>query len=272
MTGNQTASASPVNPRRVVIAIPAYAHTCDAILGRKASATPASYIDALIRVDATPLVIPIVHDRGVLDHLLDLADGLMLIGGPDIDPACYGQTPLPGLRQVTPARDRMELMLARRAMKDQVPILGVCRGIQLLNVASGGSLWQDIAGQVPGAQKHDHYPDHPPTHLAHPVQLQPGSRMAGICGHTRLTVNSLHHQAIDRPGEGLSVVARSADGIIEAVEGQGKQWVVGVQWHPEWLVGARDDMLALFLAFKDACQALPHPLAVEADQPTARRP
>ncbi|MBL0714393.1 MAG: gamma-glutamyl-gamma-aminobutyrate hydrolase family protein [Desulfosarcina sp.] len=247
-------SKRQANRGPIVIGIPAYAHTCDDILGKQASAIPNSYIDALVRVGASPLIIPIVNDRRILRHLIGMVDGLMLIGGPDIDPVHYAQTAQPGLRQVTPDRDKLELTLIRWAMAVKIPLFGICRGMQVLNVAAGGNLWQDIAGQVPQAQKHDQYPDFQENHLAHAVQIVPGSRIAGICRQTQLAVNSLHHQAIDRVGAGLRVVARSGDGIIEAVEGNGEQWIVGVQWHPEWLVEGFDEMQALFGAFRDACR------------------
>ena len=244
-----------VGADRVMVGIPAYAHTCEDFLGQKASAVPNSYIDALVRVDATPLIIPVVEDERRLKHLTEMADGLMLIGGPDIDPVHYDQAAHPGLRQVTPARDQLELALTRWALRRRLPILAICRGIQVLNVAAGGSLWQDIASQVPGAQKHDQYPDHREDHLAHHVDIAPHSRIAGICRQTRLAVNSLHHQAINRIGTGLSVVARSGDGIIEAVEGGDESWTVGVQWHPEWLVDVSEAMRLLFAAFREACRA-----------------
>ncbi len=242
---------------RVVVGIPAYAHTCQDILGRKASAVPNTYIDALTYVEVTPLIIPVVEELNLLRHLMTMVDGLMLIGGPDIDPVHYDQTAHPGLRQVTPERDKMELTVTQWALRRQLPILAICRGIQVLNVAAGGSLWQDIESQVPGAQKHDQYPDNREDHLAHSVDIEPGSRLAAICRQTRLDVNSLHHQAIDRIGQGLSVVARSGDGIVEAVEGKGDAWVVGVQWHPEWLIAGSEAMRMLFGAFRDACQANP---------------
>ena len=240
---------------RVMVGIPAYAHRCGDILGQRASAVPDTYIEALVRVDATPLIIPVVEDESLLSRLMALADGLMLIGGPDIDPVHYNQTPHPGLRQVTPARDKLELTLTRWALRRRLPILAICRGIQVLNVAAGGSLWQDIASQVPGAQKHDHHPDQREDYLAHMVEIAPHSRIAGICRQTRLHVNSLHHQAIQRIGTGLSAVARSSDGIIEAVEGGGESWTVGVQWHPEWLVDVSEAMRLLFSAFREACRA-----------------
>lgn len=240
---------------RVMVGIPAYAHACEDILGQKASAVPDSYLEALVRVDATPLIIPVVEDENLLRQLMALVDGLMLIGGPDIDPEHYQQTAHPGLRKVTPARDKLELTLTRWALRRRLPILAICRGIQVLNVAAGGSLWQDIASQVPGAKKHDHYPDKREDYLAHSVEIAPQSRIAGICRQTRLRVNSLHHQAIQHIGTGLSVVARSSDGIIEAVEGGDKSWIVGVQWHPEWLVNVSEAMRLLFSAFREACRA-----------------
>ncbi len=242
---------------RVLIGIPAYAHTCDAMLGRKSAAVPNTYIDALVRVGASPLIIPVAGDQDLLSHLINLVDGLMLIGGPDVDPVRYGETAHPGLRQITPSRDRMELRLTVWALQAQIPILAICRGIQVLNVAAGGRLWQDIASQIPNARKHDQHPDYREDHLAHPIQIAPGSRLAGICRQTRIDVNSLHHQAISQIGQGLAVVARADDGIIEAVESSGAQWVLGVQWHPEWLVARSEAMLALFRAFRDACHSRP---------------
>ena len=252
---------------RVLIGIPAYAHACDALLGKDSAAVPNTYIDALVQVGASPLIIPVVADQNLLAHLTHLLDGLMLIGGPDVDPAHYGEAAHPGLRQMTPSRDRMELLLTAWALQAQMPILAICRGIQVLNVAAGGRLWQDIASQVPNARKHDQHPEYREDHLAHPIQITPGSRLAAICRQTRIHVNSLHHQAISQIGQGLAVVARADDGIIEAVESSGAQWVVGVQWHPEWLVARSEAMLALFRAFREACQSRP----VATDPPDPRQ-
>ena len=238
---------------RVLIGIPAYSHTCDALLGKEAAAVPNTYIAALARGGATPLIMPVVEDRRLLAHLMELVDGLMLIGGPDVDPFHYGQTPHPALRQVTSVRDRVEFILTNWALRAKKPILAICRGIQVLNVAAGGRLWQDIASQVPDARKHDQYPANREDHLAHPVWIEPDSRLAGICRQTQIKVNSLHHQAIRHVGPGLRVVARADDGIIEGVESVGENWVVGVQWHPEWLVSTSEEMRALFDAFQDAC-------------------
>jgi putative glutamine amidotransferase len=225
------------------------------MLGKQSSAVPYSYIKALARVDATPFIVPIHNNRRMLGQIMKLVDGLMLIGGPDIDPAHYGQPHRKGLRLVTPERDIVELTLTRWALRDRIPVLAICRGIQMLNVAAGGSLIQDIANQLPGARKHDQYPDFEESYLAHDVQLTPESRLARICKKGRLTVNSLHHQAIDRLGAGLRVVARADDGVIEAVEGMNHTWTVGVQWHPEWLIDTQDEMTGLFRAFVDSCRS-----------------
>jgi putative glutamine amidotransferase len=240
---------------RVVVATTTYDHTCNNILGMQASAIPYSYLNALIQAKAIPLLIPVISDQNAIDALMDMAHGLMLIGGPDIAPSHFGQTAQPGLREVTPIRDAVELTLTRRALAEKIPIFAICRGIQVLNVAAGGTLFQDIANQLPGAQKHDQYPDHGPSHLAHPIQIEADCRIAAICGRTRMTVNSLHHQAIDRVGAGLSIVARSSDGIIEAIEAKDDRWVVGVQWHPEWMLENREDMPALFKSFCEACRS-----------------
>lgn len=241
-------------PRRVVVGIPAYAHVCDTILGKKASAVPESYITALTGMGISPFIIPIADDDDFLRHVLGMIDGLMLIGGPDVGPMHYGQSTLPGLRKITPTRDLVELKLTRWALTDGLPIFAICRGIQVLNVAAGGSLWQDIASQLPHALRHDWHPEYGEDYLAHGVNLKPGSRLAEISRQGRLQVNSLHHQAIRRVGTGLTVVARADDDIVEAVEGRGTQWVLGVQWHPEWLVARCALMRALFAAFGEACR------------------
>jgi putative glutamine amidotransferase len=158
-----------------------------------------------------------------------------------------------GLRRITPARDEVELQITRRALDGGLPVLAVCRGIQVLNVAAGGTLWQDIASQRPQAAKHDYHPGYSERHLAHPVRVLAHSRLASVLETDEVWVNSLHHQAIDRLGQGLRPTAHAPDGIIEAVEGTGSGWTLGVQWHPEWLVDHDPRMLALFEAFRRAC-------------------
>lgn len=251
MTPTELKTARAASP---VIGVPGYWHESDAILGRQATAVPDSYLRALLKVGAIPLIIPVMPSGIILEHLFQMIDGLLLIGGPDLDPIHFNQDPLPGLRKVTPARDRMELLVSEWALASDLPIFAICRGIQVLNVALGGTLWQDIASQRPEALKHDYHPDYPENFLAHDIQPIAGSRLAAMVGTEAILVNSLHHQAIDQLGQGLRPVAWAPDGIVEAVEGIDARWIIGVQWHPEWLIDSDPSMAALFQAFCDACR------------------
>ena len=236
-----------------VIGIPGYWHESEEILGHQATAVPDSYIRALLKINALPLIIPVIQSHEILEQFFQMIDGLLLIGGPDLDPVHYHQAKHAELRKVTLARDNMEMQVSLWALEADLPIMAICRGIQVLNVAAGGTLWQDISSQLPNAAKHDFYPDYPKNFLAHTVKLLPDSRLAGILGDDETPVNSLHHQAIDKLGKGLRTVAYAPDGIVEAVEGINAGWIVGVQWHPEWLVESDQRMMNLFKTFGDTC-------------------
>ena len=176
--------------------------------------------------------------------LLDRLDGIVLSGGSDIDPAIYGEAPHPTSRWVR-ERDDFELALAREAVARDRPLLAICRGQQVLNVALGGTLVQDIPSQLPSAGPH--YPkDVPRWEPAHDVEILPGTRLRAIVGQDVLTVNSFHHQAVRDVGPGLRVSARGTDGVIEAVESEGHRFVVGVQWHPEAMWNRDPDHQELF--------------------------
>jgi putative glutamine amidotransferase len=237
-----------------VIGIPCYWHDSENLLGGHGSAMPDSYIRALELTGCAPMLIPVSGSASTLRSLYDRVDGLLMAGGPDVDPTEYGQQRHPALRKVTPFRDRMEFALIERALLDEKPLFCICRGLQVLNVALGGTLWQDLSAQVPGAHKHDRHPESPPDRLAHEVVINPGSRLSTVVGADVIAVNSLHHQAIDRVGDGLRVSARATDGIIEAAEGMGSRFLLGVQWHPEWLAHTHDSAKRLFVAFADACR------------------
>lgn len=217
-----------------------------------------AYLSAIITAGGLPLLVPVGLDEMRLFRALDEADGLLLAGGEDIAPALFGEEPHPKLGTVDAERDAAEMVLARRALEMGMSLLAICRGIQVLNVATGGTLYQDILSQVPGALKHDcFYPDYPRDHIAHTVAVASDSHLAAIVGQTvgspaAVPVNSLHHQAVKALGAGLRAVAQAPDGIVEAVEGTGDAWVLGVQWHPEELACARADMRALFRAFVEA--------------------
>lgn len=193
-----------------------------------------SYLRAIEAAGALPLVITPGMRREGVEAALGRA-GLVLTGGGDVAPARYGQEPHATIMSVSEGRDAMELVAIEAADAGGLPILAICRGMQVLNVARGGSLVQDIPSMVKGALAHAvQEPRHGP---AHAVELAEGSRMARITGAGRIDVNSRHHQALDRLGAGLTVSGRAPDGIIEAVEAPGERFVVGVQWHPEDMAG-----------------------------------
>lgn len=213
-----------------------------------------TYLQALTRTGAAPLLIPHLADKVSLRTLYELTDGLLLPGGEDVAPARYGQSPHEKCGQVSPARDETELTLTRWAMGEGKPLLAVCRGIQVLNVALGGSLYQDIAALIPDARKHDWYPDFPRDRLSHPIDVTPQTRLAYILEQTTLLVNSLHHQALKDVASGLRVVARAPDNVIEAVEANDHPFALGVQWHPEELASSDTRAQQLFNALVKACQ------------------
>lgn len=220
-----------------------------------------SYVRCVEAAGGLPFLIPLVEREDTLRAIYDRLDGLLLTGGADVDPACYGEAPHPKLGEVDGPRDRVELALTRWALADGLPILAICRGIQVLNVAAGGTLYQDIASQVDGAIEHTYYPDNPRDLIAHPVTIEPDSRLAAILGSTTLGVNSLHHQAVRDVAPGFAVTARAPDGLVEAIEGVDHPFALGVQWHPEELVEKDPRMRWLFEAF--VREAALHPLEVQ---------
>jgi putative glutamine amidotransferase len=163
--------------------------------------------------------------------IIAAVDGLVLTGGEDVDPSLYGQSPHERLGPVNRLRDDTEIALVHAAREAQKPVLAICRGPQLLNVALGGTLIQDIPSCVPGALIHDG--DEGRNARTHEIEIEPDSRIAAAVGATRIAVNSLHHQSILEPAPGLRVTARAADGIIEGVESETDWWAIAVQWHPE---------------------------------------
>lgn len=191
---------------------------------------------------ATPgMQVPEDRWSGIIDRL----DGLLLSGGPDIDPAEFGEHPVRGLGSVSPERDRFELFLARRAFERGIPVLGICRGIQTLAVAAGGTLYQDINSQVAGVLKHRQ--EAPYWHVSHPVRLLPGSAVFDAHGRVEdAMVNTFHHQAVKDLPPGYQATAFSPDGIIEAIEGPAGTNVLGVQWHPEGIWAHNPLHLAVF--------------------------
>ena len=194
----------------------------------------ANYVRAVLAAGGLPIIMVPDLSREEAIELFGECDGLLLTGGEDVDPSHYGASPHPKLGTVDPRRDVNELALVAEARARDLPILGICRGIQLCNVAFGGTLIQDIASQRPSDINHDS--PSPRDVRSHRVALTEHSRLAEILGATVLEANSFHHQAIDQLGHGLTASATAPDGIIEGVESSDPhEWIVAVQWHPEEL-------------------------------------
>ncbi len=194
------------------------------------------YFLAATNVGAVPWMIPLLDDDPyTLREIYERLDGILIPGGVDINPAEYGEAVRPECGNLDPARDRVELQLARWAMEDGKPLLGLCRGLQVVNVACGGTLWQDLASQNSAFHKHDYFPTagFERDHLAHDVEVVADTRLRRILESPRVMVNSMHHQGIKDLGRGLVASAIAPDGLIEAVEGEDDAFLVAVQWHPE---------------------------------------
>jgi putative glutamine amidotransferase len=245
-------------PRRPVIGVAT--QTQDAVPGELPPCwiMGQRYVDVLRSVGAVPWLIPLFpNDPATLREIYNRLDGLFLTGGVDVDPSRYGEAKESCCGRTDPARDEVEIQLIRWANEEHKPVLAVCRGIQVLNVAMGGTLYQDIAVQVPKAIKHDYFPTEDNTardFLAHGVQVVPDTRLGQLLDNTPVSVNSMHHQAIKKLAPGLKPTALAPDGIIEGVEGTNGQYLVAVQWHPEELADGDVGQRRLFASLIDAAQ------------------
>jgi putative glutamine amidotransferase len=233
-----------------IIGIPCYAAERAGTL-RPLYGNNQSYARAVLRAGGAPLLIP-PAEESVLATIAGLLDGVLLSGGGDVDPHNYGEAPLPECGAPEAERDATELFLARWALEKRLSLLGICRGIQVLNVVRGGSLYQDIPSQREQPLRHNCV-DEGYDFIAHSVTIDPHSRLGAIAGQSVTHVNSFHHQALKALGDGLSVAATADDGIVEAVELLDYPFGFGVQWHPELM---DDDVVAqrLFSAFVAACR------------------
>jgi putative glutamine amidotransferase len=215
------------------------------------------YFRPVLDLGGLPWMIPLIaDDLGTLRGIYERLDGVLIPGGVDMNPETYGEQILPLCGRLDPARDTVELQLARWAVEDGKPLLGLCRGEQVINVAMGGTLYQDVGAQFEGAIKHEYYPTkgYARTHLAHEVEIAPGTRLRELLEHPTVPVNSMHHQAVKTLGSGLVASAFAPDGVIEAVEGTGEGFVVGVQWHPEMFEAHEPSTRHLFREFVRAAQ------------------
>jgi gamma-glutamyl-gamma-aminobutyrate hydrolase PuuD len=212
------------------------------------------YTDGTLAAGGVPSIMPLTSDRGLLDQLIDDYDGFIIPGGQDIDPSAYGQMPSPNLEEVSPQRDDMEYYLSPKIIAADKPLLGVCRGLQMVNVAMGGTLIQDL-GTTPFIENPiDHYQEPPYTTMVHTIDINPASLLARLSGGTHIEVNSIHHQSAFDIAEGFVVSAFASDGVVEAIEMPGMRFVLGVQWHPEYLWPTHKAQMELFRGFVAACR------------------
>jgi len=214
-----------------------------------------AYIDAVVEGGGVPVLIPVTEGIDLCQDYSSVIDGLLLSGGQDILPNMYGEESLDGFRlswEMTPKRDAIEIELTHLALARRMPILGICRGAQLLAVANGGSLYQDINMQISRSILIRHYEINPSWYAGHRVELKPDSLLGDIFQCGSLNTNSFHHQSVKSFPEGFRVTAVTRDGIVEAIEEPSRDFVLGVQWHPELLVKEDKQWVKLFARFCEA--------------------
>lgn len=215
-----------------------------------------TYLSALSAAGAIPVVLPLTVSQEDCQKIADTFDGFLFTGGPDPHPFLFGEETHRACGSISVMRDSMELALLSQVMKTKKPILGICRGIQIINVGLGGSIYQDIPSQYQSTAAFPIAHRQPCAyHIpSHTVQLAPGSRLADICGRTSLQVNSMHHQAVRDLADCLTVCATAPDGLVEGLEMPGYPWLVAVQWHPEYLREQDPASKQLFESFVEACR------------------
>ncbi|WLV24913.1 gamma-glutamyl-gamma-aminobutyrate hydrolase family protein [Aciduricibacillus chroicocephali] len=202
------------------------------------------YVKAVEAAGGVPIVLPVTRDEEIIKQHAEEIDGLLLSGGVDINPLEYGEEPLENQGAIFPERDEFEIALVKAVIELEKPVFAICRGIQIMNIAYGGTLYQDLEYAPEHTLKHQQGSGRPGDE-SHTVFVEKGSWLHGIFGE-EVRTNSFHHQAIKDVAAGFKVTAKSKDGIIEGIEKEGDCSIVGVQWHPERMADERDDMLRLF--------------------------
>ncbi len=210
------------------------------------------YLDGIREAGALPVMLPLTEDETELDRIVELCDGILFAGGPDVEPELYGEEALNESVEPQKERDDAETALFCKAFDRGLPILGICRGMQFVNVMLGGTLWQDLPTQHPSAVRHRQ--EAPNDSTTHDVTIESASGLFRAIGSERIAVNSFHHQAIRKPAPGLAVTATAEDGVIEAAELPTYPYLQLVQWHPELLWKVDENSRRLFRAFADACR------------------
>lgn len=212
------------------------------------------YYDAIIHCGGVPILIPVTEEKSVWVEYLEICDGIVFSGGPDVDATYFGESNMPYANEISPVRDSMEIFLAQQAITMDKPILGICRGIQVINIAAGGSIFQDIyAENITNNLIIKHSQQAPRWFQIHNINIQGDTCLHNIFGRDTLKVNSFHHQAVSEIALGFTVNAYADDGIIEAISNENKKLVLGVQWHPENLWRKDNTHLKLFERLVSVC-------------------
>ena len=210
------------------------------------------YFGGVETAGGLPCLLPLTDDPALWEEYCQSFDGFVFTGGQDVGPAWYGQEKLPQCGYQAPLRDRQELLMLRRLRELDKPVLGICRGIQTINVAFGGTLYQDLDTQHPSRVIHRQAKPYDLPH--HQVTIQRDSQLYALIRQEHLSVNSMHHQAVLEPAPGFSVTARAEDGIVEAIELPGARFLMGIQWHPEHMWQDYPSGRAIWQGFVDACR------------------
>lgn len=205
-----------------------------------------SYIEAVRKAGGIPVLLPLILDEEEMKAALARVDGVVIPGGGDVEPHRYNGIQHESLGGLDPVRDEFEINLIRYTVETGKPFLAICRGMQVFNVAMGGTLWEDVFSMMPSARKHDYYPNQPRNLTPHEVEVEPDSCLAHYLQATQVKVNSLHHQGVKVLANGVRATAVAPDGLIEAIEIPEHPYALGVQWHPECLVDDDPAMLRLF--------------------------
>jgi putative glutamine amidotransferase len=215
-----------------------------------------TYIDSVVRAGGIPIILPVTDDASVLTDICSRLDGLLMSGGNDLNPRLYGENPYDNLDELSDKRDRTEKVILEYALENDIPILGICRGLQYINVHFGGTLYQDIPSDIPGAMDHRSSTKAQNfEHHAHAITIDEDSKLYDIMQLEAIDTNSHHHQSVKEIGEGLRITARAEDGVVEAIESDDDRFIICIQAHPESLGREIPEWSRLFDAFIEKSRA-----------------
>ncbi len=220
-------NAKPLFPRPLIIVSPLWDDKLQSLW------MIPGYLDGLRKAGADPIVLNLDSSADYLDHLISISDGILITGGPDVSPLLYDESPRPLCGAPCEVRDKLETHLLAAADQRDIPLLGICRGLQIMNVFFGGSLYQDLPSESSSETSHRMTP--PYDRRVHDVSVTSGTLLHDILGRDTIGVNSYHHQGVKRVGAGLTVSAVASDGLVESLENRGKTFMLAVQWHPEFM-------------------------------------